>query len=95
VCSEVCPADVDLLRAEIHDSNVSSYDCILCLKCVEMCPRDGCLSLEHAGTVVLESRFRERAASKSIIPFGDKRGRALPSTVTPHNASKMNKNEPV
>lgn len=56
-CAEVCPMDIDLVRSEMQDPNVSSFDCVLCLKCVEKCPRDGCLSLMHAGARATESRF--------------------------------------
>jgi ferredoxin len=57
VCAEVCPMDIDLVRSEMVGTDVSSFDCVLCLKCVEKCPRDGCLGLEHAGVTVTESRF--------------------------------------
>jgi len=57
VCAEVCPMDIDLVRSEMQKTDVTCYDCVLCLKCVEKCPRDGCLSLEHAGVKVTESRF--------------------------------------
>ena len=57
VCAEVCPMDIDLVRAEMKDTDVSSYDCVLCLKCVEKCPKDGCLSLEHGGVKIVESRY--------------------------------------
>ena len=64
VCADVCPMDIDLVRAEMQDRNVSSFECVLCLKCVEKCPRDGCLSLEHAGVKVVESRFETGGAVK-------------------------------
>ena len=57
-CAEVCPMDIDVVRRETVDRDVGSYDCVLCLRCVEHCPRDGCLGLHHAGLPVLESRFR-------------------------------------
>lgn len=57
VCAEVCPMDIDLVRFEMNNNDVSSFDCVLCLKCVAKCPRDGCLQLEHAGKKVVESRF--------------------------------------
>jgi len=57
VCADVCPMDIDLVRSEMTDENVSSFDCVLCLKCVEKCPRDTCLSLEHAGATVAESHY--------------------------------------
>ena len=59
VCAEVCPMHIDRVRAEMEQPDVSSYDCVLCLKCIEKCPRNGCLSLEHGGVKVVESRFEE------------------------------------
>ena len=58
VCADVCPMDIDVVRSEMTDRNVSSFDCVLCLKCVEKCPRDGCLSLEHADGRIVESRYQ-------------------------------------
>ena len=57
VCADVCPMDIDLVRAEMQSENVSSYDCVLCLRCVATCPRDGCLAFEHAGLKVAQSRY--------------------------------------
>ena len=59
ICADVCPMDIDLVRSEMKERHVGSYDCVLCLKCVESCPRDGCLSLEHAGVKVTESHFED------------------------------------
>jgi len=61
VCAEVCPMDIDTVRSEMIDENVGSFHCVLCLKCVEKCPRDGCLVLELAGGKVTESRFDGKA----------------------------------
>jgi len=58
VCAEVCPMDIGRVRDEMRAPDVSSYHCVLCLKCVEKCPRDGCLAMEHAGAMVVQSRFR-------------------------------------
>jgi ferredoxin-type protein NapH len=57
VCAEVCPMDIGKVRDEMRREDVSSYHCVLCLRCVEKCPRDGCLSLQHAGVTVVQSRF--------------------------------------
>ena len=60
VCADVCPMDIDVVRAEMTNPDVSSYDCVLCLKCVEKCPRDDCLSFEHAGLTAARSRYDGR-----------------------------------
>ncbi|HPN85056.1 MAG TPA: 4Fe-4S binding protein [Victivallales bacterium] len=57
VCYEVCPMHIDSVRAEMKNSDVSSFDCVLCLKCVEKCPQDKCLSFEFAGKKLTESKF--------------------------------------
>jgi NAD-dependent dihydropyrimidine dehydrogenase PreA subunit len=56
-CAEVCPMDIDVVLKEMEDPDVGSFDCVLCLRCVEHCPRDGCLSLRHGGITISESRF--------------------------------------
>ncbi len=60
VCADVCPMDIDFVRSEMEQSDVGSFDCVLCLRCVDKCPRDGCLSLEHAGVKVVESKWHAR-----------------------------------
>ncbi|MBN1257853.1 MAG: 4Fe-4S dicluster domain-containing protein, partial [Planctomycetes bacterium] len=65
-CTEVCPVDIDRVRAATEDSDVTGADCLLCLKCLEKCPRDKCLSLEHADFTVTESRFRAKHEPASL-----------------------------
>ncbi len=58
VCREVCPMDIHLVQEEMHRNNVSSFDCIYCLKCVDKCPQEKCLSLEFAGKTIVRSKFK-------------------------------------
>jgi len=60
VCADVCPMDIDAVRSEMQRKDVSTFDCVLCMRCVEKCPRDGCLAVEHGGVRLLESRFEAR-----------------------------------
>ncbi len=57
VCNEVCPMHIDLVRSEMKNKDVSSYSCLLCLKCVQKCPQDSCLGLEFAGRKITESKY--------------------------------------
>jgi len=57
MCAEACPMNIGKVRDEMQESNVSTYDCVLCLRCVAVCPRDGCLALEHEGHEVTRSHF--------------------------------------
>lgn len=55
VCRNVCPMDIPVVAAEMKETDVSSFDCLYCLKCVAYCPRPSCLRLEFAGKTVTES----------------------------------------
>ena len=55
VCNEVCPMDIHSVQEEMVKEDVSSFECIYCLKCVDHCPQDGCLRLEFAGQKIMES----------------------------------------
>jgi ferredoxin-type protein NapH len=57
VCNEVCPMDIQLVAEEMEKEDVSSFECIYCMKCVDNCPQDKCLRVEFAGHKVCESAF--------------------------------------
>ncbi|MBU4200554.1 MAG: 4Fe-4S binding protein [Verrucomicrobia bacterium] len=57
-CNEVCPMDIHHVQAERVKHEVTTYDCVLCLKCVAACPQDACLSVELAHCAVCESEFK-------------------------------------
>ncbi len=55
VCKRVCPTQV----TEVYDKkggDVTSSHCLLCLRCVEMCPEKDCLKFNVAGKTVCHSR---------------------------------------
>jgi ferredoxin len=55
VCKRVCPTQV----TEVYDKkggDVTTSQCLLCLRCVEMCPEKGCLQFKFAGKTVCSSR---------------------------------------
>lgn len=60
VCNEVCPMDITLVQEEMSRENVSSFDCVYCMKCVTHCPQDKCLSVEFAGKRITESDFSKK-----------------------------------
>ncbi len=57
VCADVCPMDIERVRDEIKKTDISSGECLLCMKCVNKCPQNGCLSAEFARKKILESHF--------------------------------------
>lgn len=55
ICKRVCPTQV----TEVYDKkggDVTVSNCIMCLRCVEMCPYEDALQLKAAGKTVLKSR---------------------------------------
>ncbi len=55
ICKRVCPPQVtEVYDAKGGDVTVSS--CILCFRCVEMCPYEGCLQVELAGNPIYKSK---------------------------------------
>jgi ferredoxin-type protein NapH len=55
ICKRVCPTQVKEVY-ENKGGDVTTSNCILCLRCVEMCPEDGCLKFKAAGKTVVKSR---------------------------------------
>jgi polyferredoxin len=55
VCKRVCPTQVTEVY-EMKGGDVTTSNCILCLRCVEMCPYDSCLKFKVAGKTVFKSR---------------------------------------
>ncbi len=55
VCKRVCPTQVNEIY-EQKGGDVTKADCILCMRCVEMCPEKGALRAEFAGKTFFESR---------------------------------------
>jgi len=55
ICKRVCPPQV----TEVYDEkggDVTVSSCILCFRCVEMCPYEGCLQVKVAGKPIYKSK---------------------------------------
>jgi len=55
ICKRVCPVQV----TDVYEQKGGKIDtsiCMLCLRCVEMCPYEGCLKLKLGGKTVFKSR---------------------------------------
>ncbi|MFB3889275.1 MAG: 4Fe-4S binding protein [Candidatus Bathyarchaeia archaeon] len=55
VCKRVCPTQVTEVY-EKKGGDVTTSQCILCLRCVEMCPYEGCLKFKVVGKTAFKSR---------------------------------------
>lgn len=56
-CIDACPMANTHVR-EKYDENVNHPDCIFCLRCVEQCPHDRCLTLKFGGITLAHSSFK-------------------------------------
>jgi len=55
ICKRVCPTQV----TEVYDEkggDVTTSNCTLCLRCLEMCPEEDALTLKAAGKTIVKSR---------------------------------------
>ena len=55
ICKRVCPTQVTDVYEE-KGGNIASSKCLLCIRCVEMCPYEGCLKLDFAGKTIYKSK---------------------------------------
>ena len=55
ICKRVCPVQVTEVY-EQKGGKIGTSMCMLCLRCVEMCPEQSCLKLKMAGKTLFKSR---------------------------------------
>jgi polyferredoxin len=55
ICKRVCPVQVTEVY-EQKGGDINKSDCMLCLRCVEMCPYEGCLNVKLAQKTLFKSR---------------------------------------
>jgi len=55
ICKRVCPTQVTEVYEE-KGGDVTTSNCLLCMRCVEMCPYEDALRVKLAGKTVLKSR---------------------------------------
>jgi ferredoxin-type protein NapH len=55
ICKRVCPVQVTEVY-EQKGGKINTSMCMLCLRCVEMCPYEGCLKLKMGGKTAFKSR---------------------------------------
>jgi formate hydrogenlyase subunit 6/NADH:ubiquinone oxidoreductase subunit I len=64
VCKRVCPTQATDMY-EKKGGDVTESRCILCARCVEMCPYEGALSLKVAGKTLMKSRNWLESSTKT------------------------------
>lgn len=56
-CADACPMGLTHMRDEKRATDISSPECILCMRCVETCPREDCLRVRLFGLTLFRSRL--------------------------------------
>lgn len=56
-CADACPMGLTKMYEADEDLIYNQKGCIMCLRCVEICPRNGCLSVNFFGKKIVESKF--------------------------------------
>jgi polyferredoxin len=66
-CYRACDVGIRAIADDIESKNIVKDDCMLCLKCVEVCPENKCLTASFLGIPVFQSTgqgFFKRQESK-------------------------------
>jgi polyferredoxin len=59
MCYRSCPMDIVEVMEETKKDDITTNDCILCMRCVELCPEEECLSGKFMGINITESSYRK------------------------------------
>lgn len=54
-CYRACDVGIRAIADDLEHKNIVKDDCMMCLKCVEMCPEQGCLQVKFLGVPVFEA----------------------------------------
>ena len=64
-CADACPMGLTKMYEMDKDGIYNQNSCIMCLRCVEVCPRKGCLSVKFFGKgIKIKDFFRGKNAKK-------------------------------
>ena len=69
VCLRVCPMDIEEIFVEMDHENVTAPECIMCGRCVESCPEEGCLSFNLLGRELARSRSPASRTAECARPL--------------------------
>ena len=70
-CSRACPMEIREIEEEKALTNLVTQDCILCMRCVEVCPEDEALQVRFMGIPIFtatERGFLKRQADIMKVP---------------------------
>jgi ferredoxin len=56
-CADACPMGLTKMYEAEENIIYNQNECVMCLRCVEICPRKGCLSASLFGKRLTESKY--------------------------------------
>lgn len=56
-CADACPMGLTKMYEANENIIYNEKGCIMCLRCVEVCPREKCLSMCYLGKTIIESKY--------------------------------------
>ncbi|MCP4550202.1 MAG: 4Fe-4S binding protein [bacterium] len=54
-CYRACDMGIRAIAEDLESRNIVKDDCMMCLKCIAVCPEDGCLKASWLGATVYEA----------------------------------------
>lgn len=73
VCWRSCPVQIKEVYEEKKKEMVTTIDCTLCLRCVEMCPERDALKAKFLKWPIVASKYKRFIKSGAVVPLSDKR----------------------
>lgn len=58
LCADACPMGLKEMYEKDTDGIYNQNGCIMCLRCVEICPKEGCLSASFFGKKITQSKLK-------------------------------------
>lgn len=66
ICKRACPVQIEEIYREKVKDNVTTTECTLCLRCIEMCPEEDCLKAKFCGKTIASSSYKYFKSSNSL-----------------------------
>jgi polyferredoxin len=73
VCMRSCPVQIKEVYEEKEKEMVTTIDCTLCLRCVEVCPEENALKARFFKWPIVRSKYKRFIKSVAVRPVSDKR----------------------
>ncbi len=56
-CADACPMGLTKMYEADEDTIYNENYCVMCMRCIEICPRTSCLSMHFFGKKIVESKY--------------------------------------